>query len=42
VFDKSQGELHIPSPIMSKIETCVQEKKVMNFSVAKKSIKRVC
>jgi thiamine pyrophosphate-dependent acetolactate synthase large subunit-like protein len=35
--------LHMPSSIMSrKIETCVPEKKVMNCSVAKESVKRVC
>jgi len=43
VFDKSQGD--IAYSILNyelKIETCVPEKKVMNCSVAKKSVKGVC
>jgi len=43
VFDKSQGDVAY-SMLNSqwKRKTCVPEKKVMNFSVTKKSVKRVC
>ncbi len=43
MFDKSQGD--VAYSILNyewKIKTCVPEKKVMNCSVTKKSVKRVC
>jgi hypothetical protein len=43
VFDKSQGDVAYSNLNYEwKIETRVPEKKVMNCSVTKKSVKRVC